>query len=82
MSDSPQTWTRLRDAVLQVYCWTLIFLIIYILSIGPLYWYWYDAVYLNGHTSIALFYYPLSLACETFQPLDDWVGWYIEVWNS
>lgn len=55
--------------------WTL-----YTLSIGPMFWTWYEANYLDGPKWIAAFYFPLLVACDVIGPFGDFVNWYINLW--
>jgi len=72
----------IRDFLLRVYCRLLIMCTLYVLSIGPMFWYWYDARHMGqGSRAVVYFYGPLAVACENFKPLDDWVAWYINLWT-
>jgi hypothetical protein len=54
-------------------------LILYVLSIGPMYWVWFGAMHADGPAIVAAFYAPLLYACEI-----NWIGelvnWYIRLW--
>lgn len=72
----------LRDFLLQIYCRiliTLLFLFFYALSIGPLYWAWYDAQSDGRPAFLTDFFYPLQLLCR-IQPVGDFIEWYIRLW--
>lgn len=55
-------------------------LVVYVLSIGPLYWQWYAGKYVSGPTVIAAFYEPLWILCGWFPPLGRLVNWYVSLW--
>ena len=65
----------------RVYNRLLIFLVIYVLSIGPMYWRWYDSKYFRDTSPFfAKFYNPLDRFCEFCPPFCDWLNWYISLW--
>ena len=77
----------IKNFLLRVYCRLLIMGALYVLSIGPMYWHWYDARHMGQGSpltrrAVIMFYAPLATACEYVKPLDDWVEWYIGVWTS
>jgi len=59
--------------------WTAIFLVWYVLSIGPMFWHWHHARYAGEDSFIETFYFPLALACEI-----PWIGKivnaYVDLW--
>jgi hypothetical protein len=55
--------------------------IIYTLSIGPMYWTWFAARYIDGSYWIIAFYAPLQAACEYVPYYGDWVEGFIWWWN-
>ncbi|MFK7778715.1 MAG: hypothetical protein QM501_11475 [Gimesia sp.] len=57
-----------------------VFLTLYVLSIGPLFWQWYSSFNSMGSPFFAAFYTPLLLACDLVPPLSDSVNWYINLW--
>ena len=58
----------------------LVFLTLYVLSIGPMFWYWYEAEYLGGSEWILVLYQPLRYATQI--PLfEDLINNYINWWN-
>lgn len=66
----------------RVYNRLLIFLVLYVLSIGPLYWQWYDSKYFRDTSPfLARLYNPLDKFCELCPPFRDWLSWYISLWN-
>ena len=80
MNRKNNDWS-LKNRLLRAYCWCLILGLLYLLSIGPGFWFWYDANYLGRNPTIELVYRPLVAACEVCKPLDDFVLWYVELWN-
>lgn len=54
---------------------------LYVLSIGPMYWWWYSGKFVNGSEYIAAFYEPLWILCVRFPWLGDWVDSYVWLWN-
>ena len=82
MEGQPTKWERFRRQTLVAYCWCILLLPFYVLSVGPLYWEWYDGAHCGGSQTLVLFYLPLSYACELCEPVNDWVDWYIGVWNA
>ncbi len=70
------TWTKFRRRFLiavVVFIW-------YVLSIGPMFWHYYEAIYLNGPTWLLLFYAPLRLLCNIplFRKLIElYIQWWI-----
>ena len=58
-----------------------VFLLLYVLSIGPMYWKWYEARFVGGNYWIVAFYEPLVQA-QRVQPVGDFLDWYIELWTS
>jgi len=65
----------LRTTCLQL----VVFFVLYTLSIGPMYWRWYDSMYLNGPEYIARLYYPLYLM-SAFKPFGEFLNWYVDLW--
>ena len=63
-------------------------LVLYVLSIGPMYWYWYESyVMYESHKSavmnanrVSLFYLPLVRVCEDHEYVGDYVNWYLDFW--
>ena len=78
-SPAPQriAWgRRLRNLGVRL----AIYWAIYTLSIGPMFWWWYEATFLDGHRWIAAFYFPLLFACDRIDWFGDLVNWYINLW--
>ncbi len=56
-----------------------VFLVLYVLSIGPMYWLWYEAKYLGGSRMIVALYEPLTQACRVpfvKDIVDDYISWW------
>uniref|UniRef100_A0A7C2JYW3 Uncharacterized protein n=1 Tax=Schlesneria paludicola TaxID=360056 RepID=A0A7C2JYW3_9PLAN len=54
--------------------------LIYTLSIGPMFWMWFEAMYVDGPKWIFAFYLPLLIACELCPPFGWLVNEYINLW--
>ena len=67
----------------QVIVWLSVrlgfYLSLYVASIGPMFWYWYEANHLGGMEPIYAFYYPLLMLCE-IEWIRDLVNAYIRFW--
>lgn len=57
------------------WCW-----LIYTLSIGPMFWSWYESVYISGPLWVSVVYLPLLVACELCPPFGWLVNSYINLW--
>ena len=59
---------------------------LYVLSIGPMYWYWYFGKFGNGSLIVAAFYEPLFLmanqddSLNLSQAFGEWLNSYISLW--
>ena len=53
---------------------------LYLFSIGPMYWIWLEAKYVDGNYYVAALYEPLWRLCGVFPFLGDWVNWYVRLW--
>ena len=58
---------------------TVIGLILYVFSIGPMFWYWYEAENLGGNPLLRVIYAPLRLLCVIPQ-VENWLNNYINWW--
>ncbi|NQV27294.1 MAG: hypothetical protein HQ518_23350 [Rhodopirellula sp.] len=54
-------------------------LIVYVYSIGPMFWYWYEAENLGGNSLVRVVYMPLRLLCA-IPPFENWLNNYIKWW--
>ena len=73
-----RTW---RGFVRDLTIYFLTYLFISGLTIGPMFWTWYGAMYADGPKWIARFYFPLAFLCEICPPLarliNAWINWWI-----
>ena len=54
-------------------------IVVYVLSIGPMFWQWYEAENFGASPLLRIVYAPLRLACAI--PLvEDWLNHYINWW--
>ncbi|MES2791524.1 MAG: hypothetical protein V4719_18040 [Planctomycetota bacterium] len=74
------TQPQWRQLVLVRLKWTWIFLTWYTLSIGPMYWTWFDGTQSRDPSYVEAFYRPLVYACALIPPLGKLVNAYIELW--
>jgi hypothetical protein len=73
----PRPWRiRCRNFCVRL----TVYWVLYTLSIGPMFWWWFEASYLDGPKWIFVFYLPLLVACEYIGPFGDFVNWYINLW--
>ena len=68
-----------RNVLLRIYNRTLIFLLLYVLSTGPMYWSVYEAYNMGGSSFLARFYAPIAALCQV-EFIADWFDWYIGLW--
>lgn len=69
-------WRWWRSTILQILItWT-----VYVLSIGPLYWKWFEGKHVSGPNLVAAFYEPLYQLAGIFPPLGEFLNWYIALW--
>jgi hypothetical protein len=59
---------------------TAIFLTWYVLSIGPMFWYWHHGVHSHQPSWIETFYRPLVYACDRWPLLGKVVNAYVDLW--
>ena len=79
MTNPASPTARSRRRVFRRLAITLALLILYVLSIGPMFWYWYEARYLDGPVWVAVLYEPLRLATR-LKFFEDWINDYINWW--
>ena len=72
-----RTWRRWL--LQKLVSFTVLFTL-YALSIGPMFWYWWDAVYVGGPSWVYLFYGPLVILAEYCPPFRDLINVYINWW--
>jgi hypothetical protein len=70
----------LKRFAIHVVIYLAAYLTIAILTIGPMFWCWFEAVYLNGSIWVAKFYAPLLWLCDHCDWLSDLVNGYINWW--
>lgn len=85
--DQPETSTetlappqRPRSRFWEVTTQVLVSWVLYMLSIGPVYWQWYAGKYVNGPTILSAFYEPLWRLCGIIPPLRWFMNWYVSLW--
>jgi len=54
--------------------------IIYVFSIGPMYWSWYRGVYCEGPQIAVRIYSPLYHLAGWCPPFGEWLNWYVQLW--
>lgn len=69
-------WQEIRRRLII----TFVAFVLYVLSIGPLYWQYYNAKFNTGSALLAAFYEPLYLLCAYIPPLSRLVDAYIMLW--
>lgn len=73
-----RTW---RGFVRDLAIYSLAYLIISGVTIGPMFWTWYAAMYADGPKWVARLYFPLACLCEICPPLarliNAWIDWWI-----
>lgn len=55
-------------------------LVVYVYSIGPMFWLWYEAENMGGSPFLRAFYSPLRLLCGTSQHFEEFLNRYIGWW--
>ena len=72
----PSTKGSFRRAIIRrVKIFTVLF-VLYVLSIGPMFWTWYESKYLNANPWVALFYEPL-LFLTAIPFINAYINWWI-----
>ena len=79
--NEPTGWAAVYDFVMQSYCWMLIFFILYVLSIGPFYASWKQAVDMGKSPVLQAVYLPLAALCSRSETLNTVVEWYVGFWS-
>jgi hypothetical protein len=79
MVEQPDLAVRLLRYLLRLLIQLPLFIAIYVLSIGPLFWYWYESAYVGGSKLWFVIYYPLMVACEN-ETIRYFVNRYIDWW--
>jgi hypothetical protein len=73
----PKGWFR-RAILLRIKVFA-VFFVFYTLSIGPMFWTWYQSKYLSGSPWVALFYEPLLLL-TSIPWFRDLINWWVDWW--
>jgi hypothetical protein len=71
----------LRQLALRVVIYLLAYFVIAFAMIGPLFWYWFEAVYMHGSIWVAKFFAPLLWLCDRVEFLSWLVNKYINWCN-
>ena len=79
-SEKPKKRTSLRRAIVRRLVVAAVLLTLYVLSIGPLYWEWYDSRFNDGGLFWGAFYEPLFQAGLLCPPLARLIDSYIMLW--
>ncbi|MBX3438938.1 MAG: hypothetical protein KF861_15715 [Planctomycetaceae bacterium] len=53
---------------------------LYVLSIGPMYWHWYQSQFVGGSSILAAFYLLLFELAQWVPPFGAWLDWYLRWW--
>lgn len=70
----------LKGLAFRVAVYLAVYLGLSIVTIGPCFWYWFEATYVNGPRWIARFYAPLLWLCDHI-PFFGWlVNLYVRWW--
>jgi len=69
-------WTFVKYVAVQL----LIFSVLYILSIGPMFWQWYGGRNLESNSLVAAFYEPLYRIAGWCEPFGEFMNWYVDLW--
>jgi hypothetical protein len=75
-------WKAIYDFVMQSYCWTVIFFGLYVLSAGPFYASWRQAVERGRSPILQMLYLPLASLCSKSETLNTVVEWYVGLWQA
>ena len=70
----------LKQLAVRMVIYLAAYLVIAILTIGPMFWYWFRAVHVDGSIWIAKFYAPLLWLCDHVGWLSYLVNSYINWW--
>jgi hypothetical protein len=71
---------RILRYVLRLGIQLLVFLALYILSIGPMFWLWFGAYYADGEKIFYFLYFPLSWLCDQSEDFREYINMYINWW--
>ena len=75
---SKRSW---RGFVWDLWLYFVIYVVVSGVTIGPFFWVWFGAIYVDGPKWFARLYLPLAYLCEYCPPLrwvvNAWVNWWI-----
>jgi hypothetical protein len=54
--------------------------LLYVTSVGPMFWVWHENMYLDGNPYIAMFYLPLAYLAEWFPWFGELLNLYVMWW--
>ena len=75
-----QPRSRWRRAVHRRLVTMLILGVLYVLSVGPFYWQWYESKFIGGNPFFAVLYEPLYRLCAAVPPVGWAVDQYVMLW--
>ena len=81
-TDEPASSKTVKPRYRRIGFWLRILgaVTLYVLSIGPLFWFWFEAENMGGWPFLRVFYFPLRLACGVEiveELLNDYINWWI-----
>ena len=81
-SDEPGSPNTKKSRIRRIPIWlrVVLGLTVYVLSIGPMFWFWYEAENMGGWPFLRVLYFPLRLACGVEfveEALNDYINWWI-----
>lgn len=77
---APRPRRTLRQEIARRAKISAVAFVVYVLSIGPMYWPYYNSKFNLGHPIIAAIYEPLYILCQWIPPLSWLVDNYILLW--
>ncbi|QDU43624.1 hypothetical protein Mal52_21000 [Symmachiella dynata] len=80
MTTQPRPKSRFKKLLVRLATRVLILLVAYVLSIGPMYWKWEDAMMTGDNDTLLIFYMPLMVASELSETFRTLINGYIELW--
>jgi hypothetical protein len=80
VTTQPRPKSRFKKLLTRLATRVFILLVIYVLSIGPMYWKWEDAMMTGDNDSLLIFYMPLMVASELSETFRTLINGYIELW--
>jgi hypothetical protein len=75
-------WTTTLGYLVGLAARMAVLLGLYVLSIGPMYWKWYESKFISDSPWVALFYEPLWLLSHRFEWFGDWLDYYVALWGE